>query len=143
MWTPLAAVHLDDDVRKGLQFTRRTVVAIVGAVLALAACAMTATLWLAVALYLWLSPEVGQAGAAGLTGAAFALVFVVAVLVAGGQIGADGPNNVKSDQPSELVTMLEKGVRQESERKPKPAWDLAAMLAVGIMSGLSRDRRRP
>jgi hypothetical protein len=38
--------------------------------------------------------------------------------------------------------MLQEGVRKESERAPKPLWDLAAMLAVGVVAGLS-DRRKP
>lgn len=141
--TLLAAARLDDDVREGLQFTRRTIAAILGGVLALAACVMTAMLWLAVALYLWLTPEVGQAGAAALTGAAFALVAIVAILIAGGQFSSDPSIASKSERPRDLVTMLENGVREESERKPKPAWDMAAMLAVGVVSALSQERRRP
>jgi hypothetical protein len=135
-----AMARLDDTVREGLELTRRKIAMIVGGVLALLACAMTAALWLAVAVYFWLLPELGQAGAAAVTGAVFAAIVAIALFAIGG--GASSADSVRSAAPSDLVAMLQKGVREESERAPKPLWDLAAMLAVGVVAGLS-DKRKP
>jgi hypothetical protein len=135
-----AMARLDDSVREGFELTRRKIAMAVGGVLALLACAMTASLWLAVALYFWLLPELGQAGAAGVTGLVFAAVVGIALfaLAGGGSSAAPASNPSRSD----LVGVLQKGVREESERAPKPLWDLAAMLAVGVVAGLS-DKPKP
>jgi hypothetical protein len=132
--------RLDETVREGLELTRRKIALVVGGILALLACAITAALWLAVALYFWLMPELGQAGAAAVTGAVFAAIVAIALFAVGG--GGSSAEPARSASQNDLVAMLQKGVHEESERSPKPLWDIAAMLAVGVVAGLS-DKRKP
>jgi hypothetical protein len=136
-----ALTQLDETVREGIDLTRRKIALILAGVLVLLACAMTAALWFAVALYFWLLPEVGQAGAAAVTGLAFSAVVAIALFIVAGVGGSSSPAPARGSQ-NDLVAMLQKGVRDESERAPKPMWDLAAMLAVGVVAALS-DRRKP
>jgi hypothetical protein len=140
--TLAAMARLDDTVREGLELTRRKIAMLVGGVLALLACAMTAAMWLAVALYFWLLPELDQAGAAAVTGLVFLAVVGIALFMVAGAGGSSAAPAASAAQQSDLVAMLQKGVREESERAPKPIWDLAAMLAVGVVAGLS-DKRKP
>jgi hypothetical protein len=140
--TLAAMARLDDTVREGLELTRRKIAMVVAGVLALLACAMTAALWLAVALYFWLLPQLDQAGAAAVTGLVFLAVVAIALFMVAGAGGSSAEPARSAAQQSDLVAMLQKGVREESERAPKPIWDLAAMLAVGVVAGLS-DKRKP
>ena len=140
--TLAAMARLDDTVREGLELTRRKIAMLVGGVLALLACAMTAAMWLAVALYFWLLPELDQTGAAAVTGLVFLAVVGIALFMVAGAGGSSAAPVRSASQQSDLVAMLQKGVREESERAPKPIWDLAAMLAVGVVAGLS-DKRKP
>lgn len=138
----LAALEqTDETLRQGIEFTRRKIAALIAVALVTLAAAMVGALWLSAALYIWITPDLGQAGAAVVTGLVFAVVAAIALLAIGGQFES---STATSGRPPEgdLISMLQEGVRKESERAPKPLWDLAAMLAVGVVAGLS-DRRKP
>lgn len=135
-----ALAQTDETLRQGINLTRRKIAALVAATFAAAAVTLTAVLWLSVALFLWLTPDLGQIGAALVTGLVFVVIVAIGILVAGGQFEA-GAGSSERPPGNDLVALLQDGVRKESERAPKPMWDLAAMLAVGVVSGLS-DRKR-
>jgi hypothetical protein len=69
-------------------------------------------------------------------------VGAIALYMGAGAGGSSAAPERSASPSSDLVAMLQKGVREESERAPKPIWDLAAMLAVGVVAGLS-DKRKP
>jgi hypothetical protein len=136
-----ALAQTDETLRQGIDFTRRKVALLIAVVLVTLAAAMVGALWLSAALYIWITPDLGQAGAAVVTGLVFVVIAAIAILAIGGQFES---STATSDRPpgDDLVAMLQDGVRKEAERSPKPVWDLAAMLAVGVVAGLS-DRRKP
>lgn len=136
-----ALAQTDESLRQGINFTRRKVAAVISVALATLAATMVGALWLSAALYIWITPDLGQVGAAAVTGLVFVVIAAIAILAIGGQFES---STAASDRPpaSDLVSMLQEGVRKEGERAPKPIWDLAAMLAVGVVAGLS-DKRKP
>jgi len=136
----VAMAQTDEALRHGIEVTRRKVALLVAVALVTVAAAMAGMLWLSAALYIWITPDLGQAGAAVVTGLVFAVVAAIAILAIGGQFES---STATSGRPpnDDLVSMLQEGVRKENERTPKPLWDLAAMLAVGVVAGLS-DRHK-
>ncbi len=137
-----ALAQTDESLREGISFTRRKVALLIAVALTTIAAAMVGALWLSAALYIWITPDLGEAGAALVTGLVFVVLAAIAILAIGGQFESSGASDPDQRKPGgDLVTMLQDGVRQESERAPKPLWDLAAMLAVGVVAGLSDKRK--
>jgi hypothetical protein len=136
-----AMAQTDDTLRQGINFTRRKIAVLIAVALVTLAAMVVAALWLSAAFYIWITPDLGEARAAAVTGLVFAVIAAIAILAIGGQFES---SMATSDRPpaDDLVGMLQEGVRKESARAPKPIWDLAAMLAVGIVAGLS-DKRKP
>ena len=136
-----ALAQTDEALRQGIDLTRRKIAGLIAVALMTLAAAMVGALWLSAALYIWITPDLGQAGAAVVTGLVFAVVAAIAILAIGGQFESSTATSGRAPS-DDLVSTLQEGVRKESERAPKPMWDLAAMLAVGVVAGLS-DRRKP
>lgn len=137
-----ALAQTDETLRQGINVTRRKVAALIAVALVTMAATMAGALWLSVALYIWITPDLGQAGAACVTGLVFVVIAAIAILAIGGQFESTVAPTERAPAGGDLVSMLQEGVRKESERAPKPIWDLAAMLAVGVVAGLS-DKRKP
>lgn len=135
-----ALVQTDELLRQGINLTRRKIAAVIAVLLVTLAAATVSALWISAALYIWITPDLGEAAAAAVTGLVFAVIATIAILAIGGQFESSTATSARAPS-DDLVSMLQDGVRKESERAPKPMWDLAAMLAVGVVAGLSDKRK--
>jgi hypothetical protein len=107
-------------------------------------CAFMVAGWGAASLYLWLQPQMSNPSAAGLTALAFLALIGV---ILGGLKWYFGRNQAPR-QPEPAANEFGLGnLDNLSQFMPPPgqpmkAWDLATLVAVGVITGLSKGQPR-
>ncbi len=102
-------------------------------------CAIIAAAWSAIALHLALQPHFSEVAAAGLTAVAF---MAVIVMLLGGLKWYFGRNEPPEPQqhPAErgLDNLGSLAHLMPPPGQPLRAWDLATLVALGVINGLSK-----
>jgi len=108
-------------------------------------CALVAAGWSAIALHLALQPHVSDVAAAGLTAATFLIIIGLLVGFLRWHFGRnDQPRPQAEQHPGELDlgSLGNLSSLMPPPGQPMKGWDLATMVAIGVITGLSRNNGR-
>jgi hypothetical protein len=122
--------------RWGTEILVMAIVGLVGFI-----CAIMVTLWSAMTLYLALQPEFSDVAAAGLTAVAF--LVVIGLLALGLKLHYRRPKTMEAPPAvhgeAEMNLNLMNFASLLPQSRPLKVWDLATLVAVGVVAGLSKN----
>lgn len=108
-------------------------------------CAFMVAGWGAATLYLWLLPQISNVAASGLT----ALAFLALIGIVLGGLKWHFGRDEKPAAPQPAANELGLGNLDNLAQflpppgQPMKAWDLATLVALGVISGLSKGNEPP